>query len=183
MVQRVRSGFLQLALLFLLAALAATGVSSCNPATSADTKQAGNPAAANNSQPQTSVEATQEPGAEASDALVSNSEEAEPVKAEGLPRLVDFGSTTCLPCREMMPILGELTKEYEGKLIVEFVNVYEQGERAHAAGIKIIPCQVFYDKNGKELDRHMGFFPKADILAKWKELGYDFTAKAKGAAK
>ena len=40
-------------------------------------------------------------------------------------------------------------------------------------GIEVIPTQIFYDATGKELFRHIGFFAKEDILAKWKELGVE----------
>jgi hypothetical protein len=45
-------------------------------------------------------------------------------------------------------------------------------------GIEVIPTQIFFDSSGKELFRHIGFFSKDDILAKWKELGVDLTGKS-----
>jgi thioredoxin 1 len=93
-----------------------------------------------------------------------------------LPRLVDLGSTTCIPCKMMAPILDELGKEYAGQMQVEFINVNEKPDSAKAFGIKLIPTQVFIDAAGKELWRHEGFISKNDILAKWKELGVVFAA-------
>ncbi len=49
--------------------------------------------------------------------------EASPTAAAALPRLVDLGSTTCIPCKEMAPILDELKTELKGKVEVEFINV------------------------------------------------------------
>ncbi len=40
----------------------------------------------------------------------------------------------------------------------------------------MIPTQIFYDADGKERFRHVGFFGKDDILAKWKELGVNLNA-------
>ena len=94
----------------------------------------------------------------------------------GLPRLVELGSTTCVPCKMMKPIIEELTTEYAGKLEVVFVDVHRQSVLADKFGIRVIPTQVFLDASGKELFRHEGFFPKEEILAKWKELGFDFAA-------
>jgi thioredoxin 1 len=37
----------------------------------------------------------------------------------------------------------------------------------------VIPTQIFYDADGRDLFRHVGFFAKEDILAKWKELGVE----------
>ena len=101
--------------------------------------------------------------------------------AAGLPRLVDLGSVSCIPCKMMAPILEELKKEYAGKLQVEFIDVNENAEAGPQYGIKLIPTQVFFDASGKERFRHEGFFSKEDILAKWKELGVDLAAPALGA--
>ena len=96
--------------------------------------------------------------------------------AGGLPRLVGLGSTTCIPCKMMTPVLDELAKEYAGRMQVEFVNVNEKPDIAKSFGIKLIPTQVFIDSSGKELWRHEGFIAKQDILAKWQELGVKFAA-------
>ncbi|MFA6135097.1 MAG: thioredoxin family protein [Phycisphaerae bacterium] len=92
----------------------------------------------------------------------------------GLPRLVDLGSTTCIPCKMMTPILDELEKEYAGRMQVEFINIAVDPAAGKAYGIKLIPTQVFFDAAGKELWRHEGFISRQDILAKWKELGVSF---------
>ena len=93
----------------------------------------------------------------------------------GLPRLVELGSTTCIPCQMMKPILDELTVEYNGKLDVIFVDVMKNADEAKKYNIEVIPTQVFVDASGNELFRHVGVISKADILAKWAELGFDFT--------
>ena len=41
-------------------------------------------------------------------------------------------------------------------------------------GIRVIPTQIFFDPQGKELFRHEGFFSKDDILETWRRLGYQF---------
>ena len=88
-----------------------------------------------------------------------------------LPRLIDLGAGKCIPCKMMAPILEELKKEYQGRLDVIFVDVWEKPDEAKKYKINIIPTQIFYDASGKELFRHEGFFAKEDILAKWKEFG------------
>ncbi|MCY2952869.1 MAG: thioredoxin family protein [Planctomycetota bacterium] len=99
--------------------------------------------------------------------------------ATGLPRLVDLGAGKCIPCKMMAPILEELKKEYAGRLKVEFIDVWVNPEAGKPYGIKLIPTQIFYDAAGKERFRHEGFMAKEDILAKWKELGFDFNAASK----
>jgi thioredoxin 1 len=97
-----------------------------------------------------------------------------------LPKLVDLGATKCIPCIKMAPILEELKKEYAGVFDVEFIDVWqkENAKKAEDFKIETIPTQVFLDEKGKELWRHVGFFSKEEILAKWKDLGYDFKPKA-----
>ena len=95
-----------------------------------------------------------------------------------LPRLVDLGADKCIPCKMMAPILEELKEEYAGRLKVEFIDVWKNPDAGKKYGIKLIPTQIFYDPEGKELFRHEGFFSKEDILDKWKESGYDFTESA-----
>lgn len=90
-----------------------------------------------------------------------------------LPKLVDIGAGTCIPCKMMAPILEELKKEYAGKLIVEFVDVRENADAVGRYKIMVIPTQIFFDASGTERFRHEGFMSKEDILAKWKELGIE----------
>ena len=90
-----------------------------------------------------------------------------------LPKLLDLGATKCIPCKMMAPILEELKKEYAGKMKVEFIDVWQNEDAGKKYGVEMIPTQIFFDANDKELFRHTGFFGKEDILAKWKELGVD----------
>jgi thioredoxin 1 len=91
------------------------------------------------------------------------------------PRLLDLGATTCIPCKKMAPVLEELRTEYEGRLDVEFVDVWKMPSVANQYGVQSIPTQIFFDASGKELFRHVGFFGKDEILNKWVELGVDLT--------
>jgi thioredoxin len=93
-----------------------------------------------------------------------------------LPRLLDLGADKCIPCKMMMPVLKELTKEYAGRLEVQFIDVWKSPDAGKAYRIQLIPTQIFFDAAGKELFRHEGFFSKADILAKWKELGVNLNS-------
>lgn len=99
-------------------------------------------------------------------------------KTAKLPKLVDLGAGKCIPCKMMAPILEELKKEYEGVFDVMFIDVWENPDAGKKYGIEMIPTQIFYDAEGKELFRHEGFFPKADILLKWKEFGFDVKDEA-----
>lgn len=103
----------------------------------------------------------------------------EPVGEEKpVPRLLDLGAGKCVPCKMMAPILADLKQTYVGKLDVQFIDVWENRDEGAKHGINVIPTQIFYDAQGRELFRHEGFFGKEDILAKWKELGVDLTGAA-----
>ena len=104
---------------------------------------------------------------------------ADPATTAKLPRLVDLGAGKCIPCKQMKPILDELTKEYAGQFAVEFIDVWENKDAGEKYGIRMIPTQIFFAADGKELFRHEGFFSKKDILAKWKEFGVNLTEPAK----
>ena len=93
--------------------------------------------------------------------------------SSGKPTLAEFGSSTCIPCKEMKPILEELAKEYEGKLNVVIVEVYEQMDLTRQYGIMAIPTQIIFDNSGKEITRHIGFWSKEEIIAQLKKMGID----------
>ena len=107
----------------------------------------------------------------------NKSTETKQQTSTALPRLIDLGAGKCIPCKMMAPILEELKTEYAGRFEVVFIDVWEDPSMSEEYGIKLIPTQIFFDASGKELFRHEGFFGKADILAKWKELGIDIKSK------
>ena len=68
-----------------------------------------------------------------------------------------------------------LASNCAGRLDVEFIDVWKNGDAGEKYGIRVIPTQIFISAEGKELFRHEGFFSKEDILAKWKEFGVELT--------
>lgn len=98
-----------------------------------------------------------------------------------LPRLLELGSKSCVPCQMMEPILAKLKKEYGGVLKVSFIDVWlkENINVGKKYKINSIPVQIFFDADGRELWRHTGYFSEEEILNKWKELGYDLPALKK----
>jgi thioredoxin 1 len=103
---------------------------------------------------------------------------AAPAITVRLPRLVDLGATTCIPCKEMEPILESLRTAYASKLTVDFINVRTEQEKAKPYNINLIPTQIWFDASGKELFRHEGVIQRDDIVAKFKEHGIDLGAPA-----
>jgi thioredoxin 1 len=105
-------------------------------------------------------------------AIQAEVKEVQP-QGKALPRLVDLGAGKCIPCKMMKPILEDLKTNYAGMFKTEFIDVWEDADAAKPYNINLIPTQIFYGVDGKELFRHEGFFSKEDILNKWKELGVE----------
>ena len=93
------------------------------------------------------------------------------VRAGEKPSLVDFGSTGCVPCEMMAPILETLREKHKGKLNVLFVHVQENPILASRYGVQSIPVQIFFDKNGTEVYRHVGFLPQSEIEKQLSDMG------------
>jgi len=97
----------------------------------------------------------------------------QPVQASSFPAVLDFGMGTCIPCKQMKPILDALKQEYAGRCRVEIIDITDRRDLADRYRINLIPTQIFLDASGKEVYRHEGFMPKADIVAKLREMGVE----------
>lgn len=95
----------------------------------------------------------------------------EKVLTNGKPTLAEFGWRECIPCKEMKPILEELDREYKDKLNVVIVEIPFHEDLAEKYGIRVMPTQILFDSNGKEMARHAGFLSKADIVAQLNRMG------------
>lgn len=78
------------------------------------------------------------------------------------PVLVDFWASWCGPCKMVGPIVEELADDFAGKAKVCKLNVDENTKTAQAYGVMSIPTLILF-KGGKEVDRVVGFRPKADL--------------------
>lgn len=101
-----------------------------------------------------------------------------PDKAKAKPdkilvTFVEIGAARCIPCKMMQPIMKEVAEEYKGQVKVVFHDVWTQQGKADAEKyyIRVIPTQVFLDKNGKEYYRHEGYFPKEGVVEVLKKKG------------
>ena len=97
-----------------------------------------------------------------------------------LPKMIDLGADKCIPCKKMAPMLVALREDFTGQFDVVFIDVWKNRQAAVPYGIKLIPTQIFFDEDGKELFRHQGFYSRADILGKWSQLGYEFAVPGEG---
>ncbi|MBU3188504.1 thioredoxin family protein [Clostridium bowmanii] len=118
------------------------------------------------------------------------------LKSYEIPIMIDFGADSCIPCKEMSPVLKALNEELRGKVIIKFVDVGQYQSLANDYPISVIPTQVFIDKDGKpytpknaeasqmkiydskETDEHVfttheGGMTKDQILQVLKEMGVE----------
>jgi thioredoxin 1 len=91
--------------------------------------------------------------------------------ASGKPAVIDLGARTCIQCKKMAPILESLSAEFNGKAGVLFIDVSTDRAAADRFKVRMIPTQIFFNAQGKETKRHVGFFDKTDILRELKAAG------------
>ena len=93
------------------------------------------------------------------------------VPVKGMVTMLDIGADRCIPCKMMAPIMKELEEEYQGKAAIIFIDVWKRPEQGPKFRIRAIPTQIFYDKDGKEVQRHEGFMDKKAIVEVLERLG------------
>lgn len=72
----------------------------------------------------------------------------EAFKAYGVPTIIDFGADTCVPCKQMAPVLEKMNKEMGEKAAIQFVDVWKYTEGVDSFPISLIPTQVFINSDG-----------------------------------
>lgn len=90
------------------------------------------------------------------------------------PRLLSFGAGWCVPCRMMEPVREQLRAEYGEQFELVHYDVDRNKEVAAKYNVKLIPTLIFLDAEGRELGRRQGYTPKDEILAQWKQYGFEF---------
>ncbi len=94
----------------------------------------------------------------------NTSEDFDRALQSGKPTLVDFGSNSCIPCRQLRPVLQEIKTEKAGKVEVLVIDVYRYKDLATKYRVQVIPTLVLFDASGKEVFRGQGFMLKEAIL-------------------
>jgi thioredoxin 1 len=93
------------------------------------------------------------------------------VPVKGMVTMIDLGAKKCIPCKMMAPIMEKMEKVYKGKAAIVFIDVWENGEPARRFGIRAIPTQIFFNREGKEVYRHVGFMNEEAIIAQLQKMG------------
>jgi thiol-disulfide isomerase/thioredoxin len=92
-------------------------------------------------------------------------------RSSGKPTLVEFGKTGCTGCDMMQPILLNVEERFFGKVNLVFVHIEHFPFLTSRYRVSLIPVQAFFDKTGKEVSRHVGFYPQHEIEKKLAEMG------------
>ena len=127
---------------------------------------------------------------------VTDTLDLEKLKSYGVPIIIDFGADSCVPCKEMAPILKELNEEYQGRVIIKFVDVWKYPELSENFPISLIPTQLIFGADGKPFNpenpevyrlkqyetkdtkellytTHEGGLKKENFISLFKELGVE----------
>ena len=84
---------------------------------------------------------------------------------------LELGSNSCIPCREMRPVMEGIEQTFGDQVEVVFYDVWDDPAPANEYGVQMIPTQIFLDKDGNEFHRHTGFYPQGSIEALLVERG------------
>jgi thioredoxin 1 len=86
---------------------------------------------------------------------------------------IELGSVNCIPCQAMVPIMEQMEEELGDQVEVIFYDVWTEEGKPYAKqyGIRVIPTQIFLDKNGNEYFRHEGFFSIDGVYPQLEEGG------------
>jgi thioredoxin 1 len=93
------------------------------------------------------------------------------IPAKGKVTMIDLGAKKCIPCKMMAPIMEKMEKAYEGKADIVFIDVWENRQPAQRFKIRAIPTQIFFNANGEEVYRHVGFLDEKSIIKQMTKMG------------
>lgn len=85
--------------------------------------------------------------------------------------VIEFGGPTCVPCMKMQPVLAEIQQALGSRAQIRNFYVTQHPKAAQAHKIMVMPTQVVFDPSGREVTRHIGYWPKEEFLAALAKVG------------
>jgi thioredoxin 1 len=85
--------------------------------------------------------------------------------------IVDFYSTTCVPCKMFSKILEELSYEYPFVNIIK-VNITDYPKLGYQNNIEAVPTILFF-KDGKELEKSVGVMSADEVTERISQYYYE----------
>ena len=106
-------------------------------------------------------------------APIASARDFSQIPEKGKVTMVDLGAKKCIPCKMMAPIMVKLEKAYAGKADIVFIDVWENRDQAPRFKIRAIPTQIFFNENGEEVYRHVGFLDEKSIIRQMTKMGVE----------
>lgn len=85
--------------------------------------------------------------------------------AEAKVKLLDFWAAWCGPCKIMNPIIEELEKQFEGKIMVEKIDVDAAESQAIVAKYRVMAMPTYFiEKDGEVVEQFVGAQSKTTLI-------------------
>jgi len=85
--------------------------------------------------------------------------------------VIEFGGPTCIPCVKMQPVLADLQERFGSRALIRNFYVTQYAREAQFHKVMVMPTQVVFDPSGREVARHIGYWPKDEFLAALAKVG------------
>ena len=85
------------------------------------------------------------------------------ISSPNLLKIVDFWAEWCGPCKQIGPILEEISNEKKDEIKILKLNIDENPDVAQKYGVQGIPTLMIF-KEGNLIDTKVGSLPKSSIV-------------------